>query len=220
MHLWRAGGWQTRDVAGSCPPSRWQNSFRSPRRLAPTRTSRSIWVGKGRNDTSVTRPRKPSARISSMVSLIVPLTDPMATTSTLHRRLDRCEAARRTSRPKRLNSAANQEAGAAQGSFVMLEKTPVKARRPTIRSIDRIFGSSTSPDHRRRMHPRRPDRECRCADFRRGRMIRRRTPSPASIVLQPAGRPDAVDGSGWFREQLHPSGIAHGHRVRNDRSVG
>ena len=43
---------------------------------------RNDWVGNGRNDTRVTRPmRNPSARISSIVSLMVPLTEPMATTS-------------------------------------------------------------------------------------------------------------------------------------------
>ena len=50
--------------------------------LAPTRTLRNCSTGNGRNATSVTRPiRNPSARISSIVSLMVPLTEPMAMTS-------------------------------------------------------------------------------------------------------------------------------------------
>ena len=48
----------------------------------PASSARNAWVGNGRNDTMVTSPMlNPSARISSMVSLIVPLIEPMATTS-------------------------------------------------------------------------------------------------------------------------------------------
>ena len=50
--------------------------------LAPASALRSASTGNGRNETMTTRPmRMPSSRISSMVSLMVPQTEPIATTS-------------------------------------------------------------------------------------------------------------------------------------------
>ena len=136
-----------------------------PRQRLPQRSA-----GNGRKATRVTRPiATPSARISSITSLIVPLTEPIATT--------RISASSASVGPQ-------QAAGCAAEALLELDREPLdQGERRVLLVILQVahFGEGVRPDHRadrdrigrdrgsasarRAAGMRRPPpgRECRCA---------------------------------------------------------